>query len=96
MLIALKEKTIATGNDRGTRDYRESRDKREHRINVETSAFEVHLVGSEGEQLGIVDTREALRMAPKPSSLCNWCSACATRWWSSAWWSRSPSLKAAK
>ena len=56
-------KTIATSNYRDPRDNRESRDSREHRINGEIQANEVRLIGEEGEQLGVVDVREALRLA---------------------------------
>ncbi len=55
--------TIATGNYRDPRDNREPRDKREHRINGEIQVQEVRLVGQEGEPLGIVDVRDAMRMA---------------------------------
>jgi translation initiation factor IF-3 len=58
-----KEMTIATSNYRDPRDNREAKDKREHRINTEITAIEVRLVGSEGEQLGIVSVQDALRMA---------------------------------
>jgi translation initiation factor IF-3 len=63
LIIYLRSITIATGNYRDPRDNREPRDKREHRINGEIQVPEVRLVGQEGEPLGIVDVREALRMA---------------------------------
>ncbi|HYA59430.1 MAG TPA: translation initiation factor IF-3, partial [Burkholderiaceae bacterium] len=37
--------------------------ERAHRINAEISAPEIRLLGADGEQLGVVRTAEALRMA---------------------------------
>ncbi len=49
-------------NKKGTRESSsESREK--HRINEQITAHEVRLIGSEGNQLGVISTREAMRIA---------------------------------
>ena len=49
-------------NKKGTRESLvETREK--HRINEQITAYEVRLIGSEGNQLGVMSTREALRIA---------------------------------
>ena len=49
-------------NKKGSREVpAEARDK--HRVNEQITAYEVRLIGAEGSQLGVIPTREALRIA---------------------------------
>ncbi len=56
------EQIIFMLNRKGPRES-SSETREKHRINEQITAHEVRLIGAEGNQLGVISTREALRMA---------------------------------